>query len=342
MFRGDVGSTGVADTTLPDQLDVLWKFQVPKGAFESTPAIVDGIVYAADLDGKVFAFQLENGNKKWEAEFDAGFVAPVACHNDLIYVGDYDGKMYCLDKNGKKVWEFQTDAEINSSANFYQDKVLFGSQDARLYCLDAKSGKLVWKHEAADQIRCTPTIVGDRTMIAGCDAQLHVINLKDGKAIHQVDIQSPTGATPAAFGNDVYFGTEQGVFFAANSKTGEVKWTFEDLYGIQLRGSAAVKDGLVIFGAFDRKIYALDMKTGKEKWSTLGKQNYEASAVIAGDKVVIPTSNGFVMILKLKDGSIITQRELAEDIIASPAVADQKVVIATKNGSIFCLGKKSK
>ena len=342
LFRGDSKSTGVADTNLPDQLDVLWKFQIPDGAFESTPAIVDGIVYAADLDGMVFALDLKTGQKKWETKFEDGFVAPVAFHNDLIYVGDYNGKMHCLDKNGKKVWEFQTDAEINSSANFFDDNVLFGSQDARLYCLEAKSGKLVWKHEAADQIRCTPTIVGDRTMIAGCDAMLHVIGLKDGKPIHQVEIKSPTGSTPAAQGDVVYFGTEQGLFFAIDSKAGDVKWTFEDLYGVQLRGSAAIKDGVIVFGAFDRKVYALDAKTGDEKWSTLGKQSYEGSPVIAGDKVVIPTTNGFVMLLNLADGKIISQRELAEDVIASPAVAENRVVIATKIGSIICLGKKDK
>ena len=53
LFRGDPRSTGVAQTTLPDQPSLLWKYQVPKGSFEGTPAIVDGVVYIGDLDGSV-------------------------------------------------------------------------------------------------------------------------------------------------------------------------------------------------------------------------------------------------------------------------------------------------
>ena len=36
LFRGDPHSTCLARGSLPDKLDLLWKFAVPKGSFEGT------------------------------------------------------------------------------------------------------------------------------------------------------------------------------------------------------------------------------------------------------------------------------------------------------------------
>ena len=52
LYRGNPQSTGVAASSLPERLDVLWRYRVEKGAFEGTPAIVDDTVYVADLDGR--------------------------------------------------------------------------------------------------------------------------------------------------------------------------------------------------------------------------------------------------------------------------------------------------
>ncbi len=78
LFRGDPRSTGVAQTSLADQLAVLWKYPVPKGSFEGTPAIVDGVVYLGDLDGTVFALELATGKLKWTFKTDSGFMASPA------------------------------------------------------------------------------------------------------------------------------------------------------------------------------------------------------------------------------------------------------------------------
>ena len=133
QFRGDPQSTGVARGTLPATLQLLWKFEVPKGAFEGTPAIVDGVVYLGDMDGEVYALKLATGEKIWEYKTESGFMASPAVFNGLLYIGDYDGRFYCLDtKDGSLKWGFETGAEIDSCANLFKNQILIGSQDAKL------------------------------------------------------------------------------------------------------------------------------------------------------------------------------------------------------------------
>ena len=188
MFRGNPQSTGVAAAELPESLEELWRFQVPLGSFESTPAIVDGVVYLTDFDGTLIALDLASGQKKWEVETGLGFSGSPSVFDGRIYVGDLAGEFYCFDSSGKKIWQFSASAEINSSANFFQDKVLIGSQDAMLYCLNAKTGEQVWQFNANDQIQCSPTVVGDRCFLAGCDAKMHVIDLNQGTEVGSVEM----------------------------------------------------------------------------------------------------------------------------------------------------------
>ena len=342
LFRGDAQSTGVARCVLPDNLSVLWKFTVEKGAFESTPTIVDGVVYIGDLDGKVYALDLQTGKAKWEYETDSGFLASPAVRDGRVYIGDYDGFFYCLDAaDGKKLWDYESEAEIDSGANFYKTNVLFGSQDATLYCLDAKSGTLVWKHEIEDQIRCTPTVIEGRCFVAGCDGQLHVIDLDKGQEAARVDIGAPTGVTPAAVGDRVFFGTEGSAFFCVNWRKAKIAWTFSDeSSGQPFRSSPAATDRFVIVGGRNKRVHALDPATGKELWRFAAKSRVDASPVIAGDRVLAASADGRLYSLELQTGKAVWEYETGGGFAGSPAVAAGRLVIANDDGVVYCCGKK--
>jgi outer membrane protein assembly factor BamB len=342
LFRGDASATGVAGGKLPEKPELLWKYEVPKGAFEGTPAIVDGVVYLGDLDGRLLAIDLKTGDKKWEKQLETGFNASPAVKDGLIYLGDLDGKFHCFDtKDGSEKWSHETQAEINSSANFYKEFVLVGSQDATLYCLDAKSGKEKWKFQIADQIRCSPTVVENRCFLAGCDGKLHIVDLDKGEAVADVPIDSPTGSTPAARGDMVYFGNEGGVFFGVNWKEAKTIWTFQDDKRSQaFRGSAAVTSDAVIIGGRDKMVRAFEPMSDKVKWSFQTRARVDASPVVVGDRVFIAVADGRIYALGLTDGKEQWKYEGGGGFAGSPAVADGKLVIANDEGVVFCFGAK--
>ena len=66
VSRGNAESQGVAQSKLPQHLEILWELKVVNGAFESTPAIVDRHVYLGDTDGEVYCFELDSGKTVWE------------------------------------------------------------------------------------------------------------------------------------------------------------------------------------------------------------------------------------------------------------------------------------
>lgn len=342
LFRGNKLSTGVASSSLPDTLQILWDFKVKDGAFEATPAIVDGICYIADLDGTIYALSLADGEVLWSKKTGSfGFAASPAIHNGLLYIGDIDGIFYCYDLQGNERWKFEAGAEISSSANFYQDAVLFGSQDATLYCLDAKTGNQVWKVEIADQIRCSPTVVQDRSFVAGCDGRLHIIDLKLGKETAFVEINAPTGVTPAASGDQIFLGTEAGEIFCIDWRKAEVVWKFVDPRGREVRSSPAVNDKLLAIGSRSKNVYGLDPKTGKRLWTLSCKRRIDSSPVIAGERVFVASSDGVLHLVDLLTGKELWKKETGGGFTGSPAIVDGKVIIASDDGVVYCLGNQA-
>lgn len=341
LGRGNSLAEGVAKTVLPEKPEIIWKVTVEKGAFDATPVIDDGIVYLGDMDGQIYAWNLADGKEIWSRKFETGFIASPAVRGGLLYIGDIDGKFYALDrKTGEPKWTFDAEAEIDNGANFWNDNVLFGSQDANLYCLNAESGKLVWKFTIADQIRCMPTIVNDRSFVAGCDSTLHIIDLTTGKEAAAVPIESPTGVTPAVLGDNVFFGTEGGAFFAVNWKNADVTWKAEDKGSSQpYRSSPAVQEGIVVVGSRNRRIEAFDPQTGNELWTFATKQRIDSSPVIVGNRVFVGAADGRLYGLDLKTGKQVWEYQATGGFTGSPAVADGKLVIATDRGVVYCFGK---
>ena len=348
LFRGDALSSGVAHSSLPEKLELLWKFPTKDGGFTGSAAIVGGVVYVGSLDGNLYAIDLKTGEQKWSVKTELGFTSSPAVRDGRVYIGDSDGKFYCLSAglptaearavSGKLEWAYDCGGEINSSANFYQDKILVGSQDATLYCL-TKSGKLAWKYSISDQIRCTPTVVENRAFLAGCDGKLHIIDLDHGTSLATVSIDAPTGATPAVLGDYAYFGTQGSLFFAVDWKKAEIAWRYKSERAMPFQSSAAVTDSLVFVGGQDKLVHAIDTKTGDKVWTYSTKARVDSSPVVVGNRIFVGSSDGRLYGLDRK-GKLVWDYEAGGKFTASPAVAENCLVIGNEDGTLYCFGAK--
>ncbi len=349
FFRGNPLSTGIASTTLPDDLEILWEIPVDKGAFFGTPTLVQRIiddvatqtVFIADADGTVYAIDLRAGEIDWQTKCAFSFDTAPVYRNERLYLGDVDGKFICLNaETGDELWTFETLAPINSSANFHGDNVIFGSQDSKLYALNADSGETVWELSTGDQIRCSITVAGDNAFVAGCDGALHIIDLNCGEETGSVSIDAPTGSTPAVAGDLLYVGSEGAGFFAINLTEQKEAWFFEPAPGVGIRSSAAVNEEHVIFGAQNQMVYALEPATGEKIWETSVTSKVDSSPVIVGDRVFVGGLDGRLYSLDISDGMILTETGFEGGFTGSPAVAFERLVIATDRGVVYCLGRE--
>ncbi|HEX2475811.1 MAG TPA: PQQ-binding-like beta-propeller repeat protein [Lacipirellulaceae bacterium] len=349
VVRGDILGSGVAQTTLPDTLEVVWTYKAPDDAgFDATAVIAGGVIYVGDNAGTFHAVRLADGKPVWTKTFeDSSFAAGAAIDKDRLYVGDLNGVVRCLaTSDGTQIWEAAPlDGEIYAGPTPYGEDILVTSEAGTLSWLNAADGKQrlpQFKIEAP--LRCTPTISAGHVMLSGCDSLLHVVNAADGKETNTVEIDGPTGSTAAMRGERVYFGTEGGTFFAIDvSADGNAKpavaWTYRDPQrGQPIRTAAAVTDDIVVYGSQGKAIYALNPTNGEVKWKLPTRNRIESSPVIAGNRVVVATAAGKLYLIDAASGEVIFENDFGGSFAASPAVVDGRIIIGNGDGTLYCFG----
>jgi alcohol dehydrogenase (cytochrome c) len=150
------------------RLKPVWVYQPPgTGALETTPVVVNGVMYATSGPTTVAALDLRSGKPLWEwtrpiaaSVLNLGFPRVnrgVAVVENTVYVGTLDGFLVALDaKSGVQRWIVQvgdnpTGHAITAAPLAVDGKIIVGISGGEagirgfLDAYDAKTGKQVWR-----------------------------------------------------------------------------------------------------------------------------------------------------------------------------------------------------
>jgi alcohol dehydrogenase (cytochrome c) len=147
-------------------LHVAWIFQTDvKESLETSPIVVDGVMYVTTSFSHVYALDAKTGEQLWHYNHKMGLVTTYCCGpnnrgvqvlGDLVYVATLDSKLVALKaKTGEVVWQTDiADPELGYSETMaptvIKDKVLIGTNGGEygirgfVKAYDAKTGKLLW------------------------------------------------------------------------------------------------------------------------------------------------------------------------------------------------------
>ena len=88
-----------------------WDYPTSKSWVNGTPAVANGLVYAATSDSSRFmALDARTGRLRWNFDAKAYVFSSAALAGGLAYFGSHNGKLYAVDaKSGALAWEFRTE-----------------------------------------------------------------------------------------------------------------------------------------------------------------------------------------------------------------------------------------
>ncbi|MGD9853991.1 MAG: PQQ-binding-like beta-propeller repeat protein [Planctomycetaceae bacterium] len=352
-FRNGPQQLGIAHTTLPEQLELLWEHDAPDGV-PGTPAIAGGRVYVGILHGELLCLELATGELVWSYrsiesedpdEFAPGFQAPVTLTEDLVLAGDEDGVLHAVDRmTGKLRWKLSTAGEVVGGATVVGDSVIFGSHGGKLFRLKLDDGSIRWEFETKGPVNASPTIAGGFTFVTGCDQPiLRVVEIETGTQFSEVPLEGLLVATPAVVGDILYIGTDEGSVFALDWKAKHTVWQYADpARQSQIKSSAAVIDDLVLIGSGDKRLHAIHRKTGEAVWTFTTRAAIDSSPVVCGDRVYFGSGDKNIYGLTIADGKEVWKYPVRQSVTGSPAIGEGRLVIGTEgsNGRILCFGAK--
>jgi len=129
--------------------NLVLKWSDPTGnSVQSSPSVVNGVLYVGSNDNNVYALDATTGIKQWSYKTGGPitYSSPAAA-NGVIYVGSNDNKLYALNaKTGHKRWSYTAGAPVDHPPTVVNGVVYFGSLDSNVYALNANTGALLWKY----------------------------------------------------------------------------------------------------------------------------------------------------------------------------------------------------
>jgi len=343
IFRGSGDLSGRADATLPDFLELIWKFKT-SGPIRSSAVIDDGLVFVGSGDGRVYAIELRTGNQVWRFQTGGEVEAPPCVVDGLVLAGSVDGYLYALEaKSGSQKWKYKTEGKIHSSANWFygQDgaglRVLVGSYDGKLHCVDGNSGEFLWSYQTDNFINGAAALSDDRAVFGGCDGLIHVVKVADGSKQFAIESESYIAGSAAVRDSRAYVGNYDGVFVCADIQRAKTLWRHKD-GDLPIFSSPAVGKDVVIFGSRDKRVHCLKRENSEVVWTfdTLGE--VDSCPVICSDKVVVGSNDGRLYLLRLTDGEQLWSYQIGEPIVSSPAVVSGVVIIGCDDGYLYAFG----
>ncbi len=119
----------------------------------------------------------------------------------------------------------------------------------------------------------------------------------------------------------------------------EERWAFKT--GNAIEGAPAVVAGVVYVASLDKHLYAVDLKTGKQKWKVkVGAA--KASPSVRGDRVYVGTLDGVFHCLKAADGTPAWTFEADGEIHAGANFHGDNVLFGSHDSTLYCLGPDGK
>jgi len=146
-----------------------WIFQTEvTESLETTPIVVDGVMYVTTSFNHVYAIDAKTGEEYWHYKHKMGPVTTYCCgpnnrgvaiYKDKVYMGTLDSKLVALDaKTGSLIWQTDiAEPELGYSETMaptaVDGKILIGTNGGEygirgfVRAYDAGTGKLVWNFD---------------------------------------------------------------------------------------------------------------------------------------------------------------------------------------------------
>jgi outer membrane protein assembly factor BamB len=194
--------------------------------------------------------------------------------------------------------------------------------------------------------RMTPVIANDFVIQGNSIDGLIKYDRKSGHELWRLPIENGVEGGVALSGDNLYFGAGDGLLRSASLSTGAVNWTVP--VRAELLSAPTLDSGVLFAQTGADVIYGLEAGTGKLLWTynrlVTGNLSVRSTTrpVVAGDLLLVGFSDGSLVALKKRDGSIKWERKLGRgnrfrDVDSTAVVNRGRVYTASYDGVLAAL-----
>lgn len=165
-----------------------------------------------------------------------------------------------------EVWRIKSGRSIYASATCWKDRVFVGDVTGLMTAYDKATGKECWHFQADKKIVGTPAVVSGTLVFGSTGDRIYGLDARTGRELWQIKTDLPIMGAVASDGKTAYIGGSDHKMHAIDARTGKERWTFDGVKGYIVT-RPLLTQGMVVFGAWDSKLYALNQQDGSLLWT---------------------------------------------------------------------------
>lgn len=305
----------------------------------------------------IYALDGKNGEIKWRYPVKSSVKNTIAIDNGLVFAQDVLGNLYAVDcESGKLCWESKLPvnglpALIDGLVAC--DGVVYAGTGKALSAFEARTGKRIWKNEGWSQREGTTSTLtqGNGILIGSVQwSALYGNDSKTGKMLWSVSNHGlrNRGASAAMHGSLLYLISEKS-FFILEAATGRIIVRKPLPYNLDATSTPLLTDKEIIFGTANKGLVALDNETLEEKWncpigdaliytapySRPTSGTIETSPALAGKTVYVGASDGGIYGIDKRTGKIVWKYTTGAPIFSSVAISGNTLIATDFGGNVY-------
>lgn len=243
----------------------------------------------------------------------------------------------------KLVWQINLDSPIQARPVIAGDLVFVATWDG-VFALRLADGQAVWNKSYGPDEPVGGLATDGERIYYGAGNRLYACQAKTGKQLWSLPTKAPFLASPLAAKGMIWAGCGDEML-AVEALTGKVIWTYPAKGTIQMAPRySSVQGGLLLFGAWDNRLRALQAASAVERWRLqIGETIYYSPAIgspaLAGGRVIFTAlrrkGGPGVFAVNLADGKELWS--LTENCgYCSPEVRGERVYLTSWKGKAIC------
>lgn len=216
--------------------------------------------------------------------------------------------------------------------------------------------RLRWTFRARHVLEFPPSIAYGRLYLAQQRGRFFAVHHRTGKVVWQRRFNHCSASSPTVAYRVVYHAWMQplpcnryprnqpGMITAMGARTGKLIWRFRA--GV-FETTPLVIGRTLYAGSWDHKLYAINIHTGKPRWTFRADSEINSSAAYSGGKIYFGTDGGSLYAIDARTGRFRwraragTRFGRREFFYATPTIAYGRVFIGNTDGTMYAFGASS-
>lgn len=366
---GGNAAKSMGHLALSDSPSQLWSASI-KGSTKfvrlaSSPVVAGGRLYVADTEGAVNAYAADSGALIWRSQTAgsnsnsaARFGGGVSVEGAKVYATNGVGDVVAMNtSDGAELWRSKPGGPLRGAPTLANGQVYVISQDNQLFALSQTDGSVLWTEagsvESQGVFGVAAPASAQGTVVAGFSSgELNAYRYENGRSLWadslsrtsistSVSALADIDAEPVIDQGRVYAVGQGGRMVALEITSGQRLWE-QNIGGISTPWAA----GEWVFVVTNNgQLLCIARASGRVRWISqlpnfrnMEKKRNPVSwvgPVLAGNRLILLSSEGEMASVSVSDGSILSTTEVAKgSFTLGPVVADNILYTLADNGRL--------